>query len=50
MNYILQYSQATMLMKLIEKGIIKSTDDQISKYDPEFKVKNPFGNEHISFR
>ena len=39
-----------MLMKLIENGVIKSLDDPISKYDPVFKVKNPFNKERLSFR
>ena len=39
-----------MLLKLVENGTIKSVDDPIDKYDPDFKVQNPFSSERISFR
>ena len=39
-----------MLMKMIELGLIKSIDDPVSKYEPRFKVKNPFNKEQITFR
>ena len=39
-----------MLLKLLEKGVIKNIDDPVRMYDPQFNVINPFNKEQITFR
>ena len=39
-----------LIYKLYESGVIDSVDDPLSKYAPDFKVKNPFTNENITLR
>ncbi|XP_065052596.1 uncharacterized protein LOC135681887 isoform X1 [Rhopilema esculentum] len=41
---------AVMLLKLLEKGVIKNIDDPVRMYDPQFNVINPFNKEQITFR
>ena len=42
---------AVLLMyKLYEDGKISSTDDPLSKYAPDFAIKNPYTNENITLR
>ena len=39
-----------LLYKLYEEGKIASIDDPLSKYAPDFAIKNPFTNENITLR
>ena len=39
-----------LIYKLFESGVIDSVDDPLSKYAPEFDVKNPFTDENITLR
>ena len=39
-----------LIYKLFESGVIDSVDDPLSKYAPDFDVKNPFTNENITLR
>ena len=39
-----------LVYKLFESGVIDSVDDPLSKYAPEFDVKNPFTDENITLR
>lgn len=39
-----------LIYKLFESGVIDSVDDSLSKYVPEFDVKNPFTDENITLR
>ncbi len=39
-----------MLYQLYEKGIIHSLDDPISKYVPQFNIKNPFTRHSITWK
>ena len=42
---------AVLLMyKLYEEGKISSIDDPLSKYAPDFAIKNPYTNENITLR
>lgn len=39
-----------LIFKLFDSGVIDSVDDPLSKYAPNFDVKNPFTNENITLR
>lgn len=39
-----------LIYKLYESGVIDSIDDPLSKYAPNFDIKNPFTNENITLR
>jgi len=39
-----------LIYKLYENGVIQSVDDTLSKYIPEFNIRNPFTNENITLR
>jgi len=39
-----------LIYKLYENGVIRSVDDPLSKYIPEFNIRNPFTNENITLR
>lgn len=39
-----------LIYKLYEKGVIQSIDDPLSKYVPDFNIRNPFSNEDITLR
>ena len=39
-----------MMFKLYEEGKIASIDDPLSKYAPDFDIKNPFTNDSITLR
>lgn len=39
-----------LIFKLFDSGVIDSVDDPLSKYAPDFDVKNPFTNENITLR
>ena len=39
-----------LIYKLYEKGVIQSIDDPLSKYAPDFNIRNPFSNENITLR
>ena len=39
-----------MMYKFYEEGKISSIDDPLSKYTPNFFVKNPYTNENITLR
>ena len=41
---------ALMMYKFYEQGIISSIDDPLSKYAPNFAVRNPYTNENITLR
>ena len=39
-----------LIYKLYDSGLIDSVDDPLSKYAPNFDIKNPFTNENITLR
>ena len=39
-----------LIYKLYDSGVIDSVDDPLSKYEPDFDIKNPFTNENITLR
>ena len=39
-----------LIYKLYDRGVIGSIDDPLSKYIPEFNIRNPFTNENITLR
>ena len=39
-----------LIYKLYENGVIRSIDDPLSEYIPEFTIRNPFTSENITLR
>lgn len=39
-----------LLFKLYEQGVISSVDDPLSKYVPEFSIRNPFSRDNVTLR
>ena len=39
-----------MLRAFVEKNIIQDIDEEVEKYEPRFKIDNPFNEEKITFR
>lgn len=42
--------QALIVYKLLDEGKIATLDEQVNKFDPDFKIKNPFNNHQITLR
>ncbi|KAK3753304.1 hypothetical protein QZH41_015247, partial [Actinostola sp. cb2023] len=41
---------ALIAYKLLDENMITSLDEPVTKYDPDFKIKNPFNNHNITLR